>query len=50
MKRWMKIALISPLVVVWDILFTIVSKIHHYMSAIDEAGGAIIDNFLEEDA
>lgn len=50
MQRWMKIALISPFVVVWDILFTVVTKIHHYMSVVDEAGGTVIDNFLEDDS
>mgnify|MGYP000090529866 FL=1 len=47
MKRALKVALVFPVVVVWDISFFVVSKLYEGMSFVDEKGGKIIENFLE---
>lgn len=47
MKRALKVALVFPVVVVWDISFFVVSKLYEGMSFVDEKGGKIIEKFLE---
>lgn len=47
MKRGLKVAFIFPIIVVWDILFFVVSRLYKGMSFVDDKGGEIIEKFLE---
>ena len=47
-KRWAKIALIVPVVLIWDGLFWILTQIYKGASYIDTVGGDKLDKFLEE--
>ena len=47
MKRALKVALVFPVVVVWDISFVVVSKLYEGMRFVDEKGCEAIENFLE---
>ena len=49
MKRWLKVAMLAPIIVVWDVTFFIVDKLHQGMVWIDREGGLIIDDFLEDE-
>lgn len=47
MKRALKVAVIFPISIVWDVLFYVVSKLYLGMRFVDRRGGEIIENFLE---
>lgn len=47
-KRMGKAILIAPLVVTWDILYWMISKLYKYASFVDQFGGEKIDAFLNE--
>lgn len=47
--RWTKVALLSPVVVVWDALYFVISKVYEGATWIDKKGGNVIDNFIEGD-
>lgn len=48
MKRTVKAVLISPIVILWDVSYWVVSKIYEGMTFIDQKGEKIIDQFLED--
>lgn len=48
MKRTVKAVLISPIVILWDVSYWIVSKIYEGMTFIDQKGEKVIDHFLED--
>lgn len=48
MKRTVKAVLISPIVILWDVSYWIVSKIYEGMTFIDQKGEKVIDQFLED--
>ena len=47
--RWTKVVLLSPIVVVWDALYFVISKVYKGATWIDQKGGNVIDNFIEGD-
>lgn len=49
MKRYLKIALMCPIVLIWDVYFFLVKKLYEGSKVIDEAGGKLIENFIDED-
>lgn len=48
MKRTVKAVLISPIVILWDVSYWVVSKIYEGMTFIDQKGEKVIDQFLED--
>ena len=48
MKRTVKAVLISPIVILWDVSYWVVSKIYEGMTFIDQKGEKIIDQILED--
>jgi len=48
MKRAIKAAIIFPIVILWDVLYWVVSKIYEVMTFVDQKGEKIIDQFLED--
>lgn len=48
MKRYLKIALICPVVLIWDIYFYLIEKLYAGSKILDEKGGELIENFIEE--
>lgn len=48
MKRTVKAVLISPIVILWDVSYWVVSKIYEGMTFIDKKGEKVIDQFLED--
>ena len=47
-KRIAKMAMAMPVVIVWDVTFFLVDKLHKGMSWIDEVGGNKIERWIEE--
>jgi len=45
--RWTKVVLLTPVVVVWDVLYFVISKVYEGATWIDQKGGNIIDDFIE---
>jgi hypothetical protein len=48
MKKTVKAVLISPIVILWDVSYWVVSKVYEGMTFIDQKGEKVIDQFLED--
>jgi hypothetical protein len=48
MKKTVKAVLISPIVILWDVSYWVVSKVYEGMTFIDQKGEKIIDQILED--
>lgn len=48
MKRTVKVVLIAPIVVLWDISYFVVSKLYEVMTIVDQKGEEVIERFLDE--
>ena len=46
--RWCKIIVLLPLIVVWDVVYFIIEKTYRVATWIDDNGGDLIDQFIEE--
>ena len=47
MIRWGKMALIMPIVLVWDTTFWLVTFLQKNMEKFDEWGGKLIEEFID---
>jgi len=47
-KKLAKIAIVMPVVLVWDVFFWVLSKIYKGASYIDTVGGDKLDKFMEK--
>jgi len=47
-KRFTKIVLVTPIVVVWDGLFWCISQLYKGATWVDQFGGEKIDEFLDD--
>lgn len=45
--RWTKVVLLTPVVIVWDAFYFIISKVYEGATWIDQKGGIVIDDFIE---
>lgn len=48
MKRTVKVVLLAPIVVLWDVLYWVVRKLYEGMTVVDKKGEEIIERFLDE--
>ena len=46
--KWCKIILLLPLILVWDVTYFIIEKTYQAATWIDNNGGDLIDQFIEE--
>jgi len=49
MKRYLKIAIIIPVVFVWDVYFFLIEKLYRGSKIVDEEGGKLIEDFIDEE-
>lgn len=47
-KRMCKVVLITPVVILWDIVYWCISKLYKYATWVDQFGGDKIDEFLDK--
>jgi len=47
-KRFAKVVLITPIVIIWDVIFWCISKLYKGATWIDHFGGEKIDEFLKD--
>ena len=47
-KRMCKVIAVAPHVIVWDVLFWMISTLYKYASYVDTVGGDKIDSFLNK--
>ena len=48
MKRTVKVVLLAPIVVLWDVSYFVVSKLYEGMTIVDKKGEEVIERFLDE--
>lgn len=46
--RWIKIILLTPIVLIWDATYFVIEKLYKGATWIDENGGKLIEDFIEE--
>lgn len=49
LKKGLRFALIAPLAIAWDILYTLICFIYKWSSYIDKIGGDKLDEFIHKD-
>jgi hypothetical protein len=49
MKRYLKIALLSPIILIWDIYYFFIEKLYRGSKIIDEEGGKLIEDFIDKE-
>lgn len=49
MKRYLKIALLSPIILIWDIYYFFIEKLYQGSKFIDEEGGKLIEDFIDKE-
>ena len=49
MKRYLKITLLSPVVLIWDVYFFLIEKLYQGSKFIDEEGGKLIEDFIDKE-
>ena len=48
MKRWAKLVVLVPIVLIWDSFYWVLSKLYKWASWLDTAGGDKLDKWMEE--
>ena len=46
-KRITKVVLVTPIVLLWDVVFWCISKLYKGATCVDQFGGEKIDEFLD---
>lgn len=49
MKRYLKITLLSPIVLVWDVYFFLIERLYRGSKIVDEEGGKLLEDFIDKE-
>jgi len=46
--RWIKIILLTPIVLIWDVIYFVIEKLYKGATWIDKNGGNLIEDIIED--